>query len=190
MSRSTIETCRGSGNLHIPRHRLDQPASALGPHGSRVDRDEADPALAVLSSQGDRQVLTGRIGCPRADLPIRGFHAVVADQVHDPAATLQNGNSAVRITPPPPASPVSRDFRYNFAKTPAVGALLALGMLSPRSEFLRLLAYCAENLRASSAIFPFSGETSRRLGSITLRGRGSSRQASVGAPTRDGGGPA
>jgi hypothetical protein len=39
------------------------------------------------------------------------------------------------------------------------------------SEFDIFPAHCAESLCAPSALFPFSGETSQRLGSITLRDR-------------------
>lgn len=42
---------------------------------------------------------------------------------------------------------------------------------SPRPEFRNSTANCAEILCAFSALFPFSGEANRRLGSIRLRDR-------------------
>jgi hypothetical protein len=75
---------------------------------------------------------------------------------------------------PQPASPGSRDFSYNIARKPAVGGLLVLGEESPGPEFDIYSVCCAGNLRPSSALWPFSGETSRRLGSIALRDRDAS----------------
>jgi len=72
---------------------------------------------------------------------------------------------------PQPARPVSGDFRLNVAWKPAVGGLLALGGESLRTQFENSSVHCAENLCASSALFPFSGESSRRFGSIRLRDR-------------------
>jgi hypothetical protein len=73
-----------------------------------------------------------------------------------------------------PASPVSRDFRLNVARKPAVGGLVASGGESLRAHFENSSAHHAENLRATSALFPFSGETSQRPGSSTLGGWSSS----------------
>ena len=83
----------------------------------------------------------------------------------------QNGNSAVRILPPQPASPGSRDFHFNRARKPAVRGLVALRAESLRPEFDKFSPRCRESLRPCSALFPFSGETGRRLGSTALRGR-------------------
>src|SRR4029079_19696651 len=84
------------GNLHVPRHRLDQPGPALGAHRPWIDRNEADAVLAVLSGKRQRQGLVRRVGCPRADLPVRRLHAVISDQVHDtPAALLHHDGQYV-----------------------------------------------------------------------------------------------
>jgi hypothetical protein len=72
--------------------------------------------------------------------------------------------------PRQPASPGSRDFRYNLAKRPAVCGLIASGDESLCPEFDNSLGHCAENLCASSAMLPFSRETGRRPGLIPLRG--------------------
>jgi hypothetical protein len=74
-----------------------------------------------------------------------------------------------------PASPVSRDFTYSVTKKPAVGGHLALGGESLGAQFDIFWCWCAESLRTFSARRPFSGETSRRLGSFTLGGGGGSR---------------
>jgi hypothetical protein len=62
-----------------------------------------------------------------------------------------------------PASPVSRVFPNNIAEKPAVGGLLALAGESPGGEIDIFSARRTENLRASSAKWPISGETSWRL---------------------------
>jgi hypothetical protein len=81
------------------------------------------------------------------------------------------GNFEVRILRGQPASPGSRDFCFNVARKPAVRGLIALGEESLSTQFENSSARRAENLRAASALFPFSGEMSRRLGSIALRDR-------------------
>ena len=79
-----------------------------------------------------------------------------------------------------PASPVSRYFLYNVAKKPAVSGLLALGGKSLCLKFDIFSAHRAENLRAYSAKWPFSGETSRRLGLIVMHDRLASGNPAVG----------
>ena len=65
-----------------------------------VDRAEADIVLAVLAGERQREVLPGGVGGPRADFPIRRFHAIVADQVHHPpAALLDHDRQRVAQTP-------------------------------------------------------------------------------------------
>ena len=78
------------------------------------------------------------------------------------------GLSALRRQP---ASPVSTLCQASLGKNPAVGGLLALGGESLGPEFDNSSTHCAENLHASSALFPFSGESSRRLSSIALCNR-------------------
>ena len=56
--------------------------------------------------------------------------------------------------------------------SPGVGGVLAFGYGSPNSEFGLYSICCAENLCASSALWPFSGATSWRLGSIAVRDGG------------------
>jgi hypothetical protein len=73
-----------------------------------------------------------------------------------------------------PASPGSRDFHLNLARKPAVRWLVALRAESLRAEFDKFSARGPGSLRPCSALFPFSGETSRRLGSIALHCRVSS----------------
>jgi len=50
-----------------------------------------------------------------------------------------------------------------------VRGLLASGEESLCPKFDISSAHCAENIHSSSALLPFYGETSRRLGSIALR---------------------
>ena len=77
----------------------------------------------------------------------------------------------VRILPPQPASPIFGDSSCNVAKKAAIGGLSDLGGVSPAAKFDIYWARRAENLRASLALWPFSGEPRRRLGSIELRDR-------------------
>src|SRR4029079_17611581 len=52
--------------------------------------------LAILAGERKREVLTGGIGGARANFPIRGFHAVIADQIdHAPAALLDHDRQHV-----------------------------------------------------------------------------------------------
>ena len=68
-----------------------------------------------------------------------------------------------------PPSPGSRDIHHNFAKKPTVCGLLASGGESPCSQSGPISGRRTQNLRAFPALFPFSGATSRRPGSIALR---------------------
>ena len=77
--------------------------------------------------------------------------------------------------PRQPASPVSGDFPYDLARKPAVGGLVAIGVKSLGDEFDKSSAHCAEVLRASLALWPFSGETIQRPGLIVLSDRDGSR---------------
>jgi hypothetical protein len=79
-----------------------------------------------------------------------------------------------------PASPASGDFLYNIARKPAVGGLLVIGEKSLGSEFDIYSVYCSENLRVFSALWPFSGESNWRLGSIALRDRPSTQRTYEG----------
>jgi hypothetical protein len=78
---------------------------------------------------------------------------------------------AVGILAPQPTSPVSVGYRLNVARKPAVSGLLALGDESLRARFDNYPVRYAQNLWASLALWPFSGEPSRSLGSIALRDR-------------------
>ena len=72
-----------------------------------------------------------------------------------------------------PSQPVQalEIFPTKSRESPPIGGLVASCKESPRPEFDNSTARCAGNLCATSAIFPFSGEIGRRLGSIELRDR-------------------
>ena len=56
-------------------------------------------------------------------------------------------------------------------KSPPLAGFLRQGRV-PCPEFDDFSAQYAKNLRVPSALFPFSGESTQRLGSIALRDRG------------------
>src|SRR5215208_6023699 len=76
------------GKVHVARHGSNEAGPALGAHRPGIDGDEADVVLAVLAGERFRQLLAGRVGGARHDLPIGRLDAIVADQVHDSAAAL------------------------------------------------------------------------------------------------------
>ena len=95
--------------------------------------------------------------------------------------------------PPAPASQSGlRRFSLQCAEKPAVGGLLASSGESPVSRIRYFFGPLCRKSPRSSALWPFSGETSRRLGSIILRGRVGSkhdRARGVRKQTSNGGRP-
>src|SRR5262245_30460361 len=76
------------GELHVTRHGGHEAGPALGANRAGVDGDEADIVLAILAGERFREVLAGRVGGARHDLPVGRLHAVIADEVDDAAAAL------------------------------------------------------------------------------------------------------
>src|SRR5207248_4138352 len=61
---------------------------ALRAHGAGIHGDEVDVEATVLAGERPGEVLAGGVACARHDLPVRVFHAVVANEIDAAPAAL------------------------------------------------------------------------------------------------------
>ena len=86
-----------------------------------------------------------------------------------------NGNTAVRILPPQPASPVSAFHSAEGANKPANARLFASRAVSGITKFEPIFRISGTRLWRTLRKFPFCGVAKQRFGSIRLRDRDGSR---------------
>jgi hypothetical protein len=122
---------------------------------------DMDPASRIL-----RRVRIQDVQLPAAKVSNPKFRGKVWKFPRYFKGHLPIGNVQVRILPGQPTSPASGDLPSVTSEMPANGGLLRIGYRSPGSQIGRCGSQIADSLRQIFEIFPFSGDSGRRPGSI------------------------